>query len=306
MRKNCADKGKSEKEITFTLDYEPPPAAECEVNMDYLSREGSPISKDLWEEIDSIVVNTARKALVGRKFLHLFGPLGVGTESIPVDDSEALEEVSEDGFIATKGRRFVEIPMIYDDFTLLSKDLENSRKFNYPIDLSKAAYAAENCARKEDKLIFCGNAKYGYDGLLTAPGVNKIVKKDWSVGENAFADIASGIELFTQNSIYGTYALIVSPDLYMQLQRIQPGTGLLELERIRSLLSGNIYFSTVLGNRKALLVCSDPRYIDLVIGQDLAAAYLEQKDLNHSFRILESLLLRIKKKQAVTVFEESK
>lgn len=274
--------------------------------MSYLSRESSPLSEQLWEKIDNTVVKTARKALTGRKFLPIFGPLGIGTESVPIDDSDALEEVMDEGFITTKGRKYVEIPTIYDDFTLYAKDLENSKKFGYPVDLTKAAYSAENCARKEDKLIFFGNAKYGYEGLLTASGTNKIIKKDWSVGENAFSDITSAIALFTQKGIYGSYSLILSPDLYMQLQRIQQGTGLLEIERISKLFDGNVFFSTVLGTGKAVLVCSDPRYMDLVIGQDLATAYLEQVDLNHRFRVTESLLLRIKRKQAVTIFEESK
>lgn len=271
--------------------------------MSYLSREGAPISESLWEQIDNTIIDTARKTLVGRRFLHIFGPLGIGADSIKIDDTEALDEVYDDGFITTKGRKYVEIPMIYEDFTLLSRDLENSKKLGYPINLSKVAYAAESCARKEDRLIFLGNAKYGYEGLLTASGANKMKKSDWSTGENAFSDLVSALQLFTNLGIYGTYSLILSPDLYTQLQRIQPGTGILEIDRIRKLLNGNVFFSPILGTNKAALVCSDPRYMDLVIGQDLATAYLEQKDLNHCFRTLESILLRIKRKQAVTLFE---
>jgi len=273
--------------------------------MSYLSRDGSPLSEQLWEEIDQIVVQTARNVLVGRKFLHIFGPLGIGTASVPVDDIELIEEVFDDGIMTTKGRKHVEIPMIYDDFTLYAKDLENSKKLGYPIDLSKAAYSAESCARKEDKFIFYGNTKYGYEGLLTASGTNKLEKSDWSLGENAFSDIASAIALFSQKGIYGPYSLILSPDLYFQLQRIQPGTGVLEIERISKLLNGNVFLSTVLGTETALIVCSDPRYMDLVIGQDLATAYLEQVNLNHNFRILETILLRIKRKEAITIFEKS-
>ncbi len=271
--------------------------------MSYLSRESSALSAKLWEQIDKTVINTARTALTCRRFLPIYGPLGIGTESINIDDSESLDEIFDEGFITTKGRKYVEIPTIYDDFTLLSRDLENSQKFGYPVDLSKAAYSAEACSGKEDRLIFFGNTAKGYEGLLTASGINKIKKSDWSLGENAFSDIASALELFTAKGIYGTYALAVSPDLYMQLQRIQQGTGLLEIDRLNKLLNGNVFTSWVLGTKKAVLVCPDSRNMDLVIGQDLAAAYLEQKELNHSFRVLESVLLRIKRKQAVTVFE---
>ncbi len=271
--------------------------------MSYLSRENSSVSTELWEQIDSAVVTAARNVLTGRRFLHVFGPLGIGTESIHIDDFDSVDEIAKDGLITTKGRKYVEIPTVYEDFTLLAKDLENSKKFNYPVDLSKAVHAAEACARKEDRLIFFGNEENGYEGVLTALGINKIKKTDWASGENAFTDIASAIELLTAKGIYGTYALAVSPDLYLQMQRIQQGTGLLEIDRISKLLNGKIFNSPVLGTGKAVLVCSEPENMDLVIGQDLATAYLEQKELNHSFRVLETVLLRIKRKQAVVVLE---
>lgn len=271
--------------------------------MSYLSRESSPLSEELWKQIDSAVVKAARNILTGRRFLHIFGPLGIGTQNIAIDDADAVKEVEKDGLITTQGRKFVEIPTVYDDFTLLAKDLESAKKAGFPADLSQAEKAAEACALKEDHLIFFGNAELGYDGLLTAPGTKKIAKKDWSADENAFTDIATGIAYLVENSIYGTYALAVSPDLYMQAQRLQPGTGLLEIDRVAKLVNGRLYQSPVLGRGKAVLVGSDEKNMDLAIGQDMAAAYLEQKDLNHVFRVLETVLLRIKRKQAIVIFE---
>jgi uncharacterized linocin/CFP29 family protein len=271
--------------------------------MDYLSREGAPVSPELWEKIDAAVVKSARILLTGRRFLHIFGPLGIGASSIQIDDADAFDEVSKDGFVTIKGRRYVEIPTIYDDFMLLGKELEHNEKSGYPVDLSRAMDSSQALALKEDKLIFFGNSENGYEGLLTASGTNTLKKKDWSVGENAFSDVAAAIELLTSKAIYGTYALAVSPDLYMQMQRLQEGTGLLEIDRVSKLVDGNIFKTPALGKGKAVLVCSDPRNMDLVIGQDISTGYLEQKDFNHSFRILETVLLRIKRKQAIVVFE---
>jgi len=127
--------------------------------MNYLAREGSPASVELWKKIDSSVVKAASNVLSGRRFLHIFGPLGIGTESIHIDDAEEVDETSKDGFITTKGRKYVEIPTIYNDFTLLARDIEASEKSGHPIDLSKAMASAEACAIKEDKLIFFGNKK---------------------------------------------------------------------------------------------------------------------------------------------------
>ncbi len=271
--------------------------------MSYLSREAAPLPEGLWEQIDAAVVKAARRVLVGRRFLHVFGPLGIGVEAVAVDDADAVQEVETDGLITTSGRKFMEIPAIFEDFTLLARDLESAEKSGLPIDFSKASKAAEACALKEDKLIFFGSKALGYDGLLTAPGAEKIAKKDWSTGENAFADIAAGISSLAQKGFYGTYTLVMSPDLYMQLQRLQPGTGLLEIDRVAKMLNGHVYPARALGQGKAVLAASDEENMDLVIGQDMATAYLEQKELNHSFRVLETILPRLKRKQAIVVFE---
>lgn len=271
--------------------------------MSYLSRDAAPFSDKLWEQIDSAVVSCARHVLTGRRFLPLFGPLGIGVDSIAVDDTETVNEVISDGFITTKGRKHVEIPTLFEDFLLLAKDIESSAKSGFPVNLSKAMSAAEACALKEDQFLFWGNSALGYDGIMTASGIGKLKKTDWSAGENAFSDIAAAVGMLIGNSIYGSYTLVLSTDLYMQLQRLQPGTGLLEIDRISKLLSGHILKTPVLGKGKAVLLCPDQRNMDLVIGQDMAAAYLEQKDLNHSFRILETILLRIKRNKAIVVFE---
>ncbi|HOP72246.1 family 1 encapsulin nanocompartment shell protein [Thermoclostridium caenicola] len=271
--------------------------------MDFLSREASPLSEALWKQIDSTVVGAATRVLIGRRFLKLFGPLGIGVQHISVDDADHVEQVAQDGLITTRGRKVLEIPMIYDDFLLYARDLEAADRSGFPVDLSKAAAAAEACALKEDKLIFFGDNRVGYDGLLTVPGANKIERKDWSTGENAFSDIAAALELLTEKGIYGPYALALSPDLYMQMQRIQPGTGLLEIDRVSKLVGGHVFKSPVLGKGKAVLVASDERNMDLVVGQDMATAYLEQTELNHRLRVLETVLLRIKRSQAIVVFE---
>ena len=271
--------------------------------MDYLSRDSAPLSNELWEQIDKTVVDTAGKVLHGRRFIPLFGPLGIGVNTITVDDTDKLAEVSKHGLMMTSGRRFLEIPTLYEDFVLSARDLESAVHAGYPIDLTRVVTAAENCALKEDKLIFFGDTDFGIDGLFSGSGTSKIKKTDWTVGENAFTNIAAAINLLVEKGIYGAYSLAVSPDLYLQMQRLQPGTGLLEIDRVKKLLEKRIYSTPVLGKNKAVLVCSDSRNIDLVIGQDIKTAYLEQTELNHKFRILETMLLRIKRAQSIVVFE---
>ena len=115
--------------------------------------------------------------------------------------------------------------------------------------------------------------------------------------------MAHGIAHLASNGFLGRYALILSPEIYLQLQRIQPGINMLELERIAKLVDSRIYSAGAFGAGKAVLVCAEPQYMDLAVGADLSVAYLELKDLNHSLRILETVALRVKEPNAIVRFE---
>ena len=269
--------------------------------MSYLARETSDFSEAFWTELDTVVVTAAKRILTGRRFLHLFGPLGIGVDNVAVDDADTLDEHAEAGVRITVGRKYIQIPMIYDDFTLFARDLASSKQSGFPLDFSKAAASATACAFKEEQMIYFGHQALGYTGLMTAKGANKLAIKDWSKGENAFSDVSAAMEILMSKGIYGTYSLVISPDLYLQMQRLQAGTGLLEAERVAILVGGQLYQSPILGKGKAVLVCSEAANMDLVVGQDMATAYLEQTELNHSFRILETAFPRIKKEQAIVV-----
>ena len=47
------------------------------------------------------------KVLVGRRFLHIYGPLGAGVQSINIDDTTELAETEGD-LVQIKGRKFPE------------------------------------------------------------------------------------------------------------------------------------------------------------------------------------------------------
>jgi uncharacterized linocin/CFP29 family protein len=141
--------------------------------MDFLSREGAPISAELWAKIDEQVTSMAKKVLVGRRFLQIYGPLGAGVQSINIDDTRELAEAEGD-LVQIKGRKFEQIPLINQDFSLLWRDLELSEKTGMPVDLSSALQASALLSKKEDELIFKGNKEAGYEGLLTAEGITKM------------------------------------------------------------------------------------------------------------------------------------
>lgn len=278
--------------------------------MEFLLRDDAPFSEEQWNRIDEIVVKTARQILTARKFINIYGPLGVGVQSINVDDFGEGGQGETDFFgdndctpLKARGRRFSEIPLVYKDFILPCRDVETSKQIGLPLDLSSVAGAAAACAKREDELIFFGNDVSGCEGLLNASDLHKIEMSNWREGENSFSDVAKGLEVLITKGFAGRFALAVSPDLYMQMQRIQPNTGMLEIDRVKKLVDGNLYQTPVLGNNKAVLVCSEAQNVDLVVGQDFITAYLGPEKLNHALRVMETILLRIKRKDSIIVFE---
>lgn len=270
--------------------------------MDYLARNDAPISADLWEKIDSTVIENAKQHMVCRRFLSLYGPLGAGASFVAVDTEEKDEELA-DNMGRVTGRHLAELPQLYQDFAILWRDIAEADKTGHPLDLAAAASAAQKSAKQEDDLILFGNKKLGAEGLFTAENAKKLKRGDWSTGENAFQDVAHGIAYMSSNSMLGRYALIASPEVYLQLQRLQPNVGLLELDRIKKLVGDRVYPAGTYGLGKAALVCAEPQYMDLAVGLDLSVGYLEQKDFNHYFRITETVALRIKNPKAIVQFE---
>ena len=271
--------------------------------MDYLARGSAPFTPEVWADIDAAVIDTAKRHMVCRRFLSLYGPLGAGVSTVNVDSAAKAEEVLEGGFSRISGRRVVSLPQLQEDFTLLWRDIEEAGKNGLPLDLSAAMAAAQRAAKREDDLVLFGNKALGTEGLLNAAGAFKIKRGDWKQGEDAYRDVAHGIAHLSGSNLLGRYALVLSPDVYLDLQRLVPDVGLIELDRISKLVNGRVYATGAFGANKAVLVCAEPQYMDLAVGADLGVGYLELKDLNHSFRILETVALRIKEPNAIVTFE---
>lgn len=277
---------------------------------DYLQRDQAPLDIQQWAALDQTVIRTAQAMLVARRFITLVGPFGPGVEALPHDlvagtgnGQVDLLGNQEDQAIAIDRRRFLPLPLLYKDFWVHWRDLEASRVMGVPLDLGKAAAAAAATAQAEDRLVFDGQADLGLPGLRTIEGRQSAAMGDWATGGRAFADVVEGVRVLTQAGFTGPYALAVSPRLYADLNRIFDDSGVLELEQVEKLARRGVYPTAVLPEPTALLVDSGAQNMDLAVGLDLSAAYVESSNLNHRFRVLESLVLRIRRPAAICAFE---
>lgn len=269
---------------------------------DYLGRDGAPFSADLWQQIDGAVIESAKETLVGRRFLTLKGPMGPGAGVVSIDRL-TYEEKDEDGFAVINGRQLVQLPQLYEDFWLYWRDLEYTDGSGMDANVTAARMAAQNLALHEDRMVLYGIPSLGVEGLANAKGANTMKRGDWSQGEGAYADVAQAMATLLGKGRIGRLRLLVSPDVLVQLERLQPGTGVLESQRIEKLLGGKILMSVSLQPKTALLVSAQPQYMDLAVGQDIRTAYTEAVDLNHHLRVLETAVVRVKAPDAIVVFQ---
>ena len=166
-----------------------------------------------------------------------------------------------------------------------------------------AAAAAVACAQAEVHLVFNGDPALGLPGLRNVDGRQTAPMGDWGRVGQAFAAVVDGVRLLTAQSFPGPYALVVSPQLYAQLNRIFGNTGVLELEQVEKLARRGVYPSSVLPEPSALLLDSGAQNMDLAVAFDLSVAFVESTNLNYRFRVLESLVLRIHRPGAICMFE---
>jgi len=279
---------------------------------DYLMRDDAPLSAEEWEQLDQLVVEVARTLLVGRRFISLTGPLGAGTLNVPVASVSSAQACLHDeagcgctggNVIQVTGRKFLPLPIIHQDFRLAWRDMEASRQVEQPLELGPAAAASAACAIAEDKLIFHGHPEHGYEGLLNAAGRHTVPLGDWDKVGAAFAHVVAATETLVADGFYGPFACVLSPALYARTQRVARDIGRLESELIKDVAEGGLFRSPVLAGNQGLVVALGAHNLDLAVAQDLITAYLGPENMDHNFRVLESLVLRLKRPGAICVLE---
>jgi len=277
--------------------------------MSHLMRDDAPLTGSEWRRIDDAVVTAARRNLIGRRFIPIFGPLGPGTESVQFGRFSARSRGSvslsghSDAGPAIYDESFCQpLPMLYGDFVLYWRNIEWSRMMGAPLDTGAVTDAVVALAQLEDDLIFNGNADLGLEGIFNASGRNTIALGDWEQGKRAFDDVVAAVSTLTDAGHTRPYVLVLSPKLFGLAHRIFDNTGVLEIKQIKGVLGGGVYPSPAVKD-KAAVISLGAENMDLAIGQDMVTAYLTAEYMNHIFRVMETITLRIKRADAICTLE---
>jgi len=278
--------------------------------MDILDRNAAPLTENEWSRIDEAVVSTARRMLVGRKVIEVLGPLGSGVYSIPYSifsgkSATGIDMVGEeDSFVVEPtSRATINLPMLYKDFKIMWRDVEADRHLGLPLDVSTAAVAGNYVAVQEDNLIFNGNKELGYEGLFTAKGRQEVKIGNWDETGTALADVVKAVGALSEAGHYGPYSMVVSPKLFGRMVRVYGNTGMLELDQVKALVSGGVYYSNVISGSKAVVVATGGHNLNLAVGQDMVTSYMGPTNMNHIFRVLETTALLVRRPDAICTIE---
>jgi uncharacterized linocin/CFP29 family protein len=279
---------------------------------DYTMRGDAPLSDSEWEALDGVVVKTAKTLLVGRRFVELTGPLGAGTLAVPVfgvcagegecacDEGECecgcAEGECDCDAVHTTGPTLLSLWSIQQDFLLSWRAVEANRKMGMGLELGPAAAAAAAVAHQEDGLLF--------DVLLTAEGRNTVALMDWDEPGGPLENVVAATQALVSAGFYGPYAVVLSPALYAKTQRVSHGMGRIVGKLIADVAEGGVLRSPTLQPDEGLVLSLGAHNMDLVVGQDMTTAYLGNEGLDHRYRVMESLVLRIKRPGAICTFEK--
>jgi uncharacterized linocin/CFP29 family protein len=143
------------------------------------------------------------------------------------------------------------------------------------------------------------------EGIMNTSGILTATLTSWDRPGSAVEDIGKALALFGEKNIAPPYKLFVSPRRYVKLLKVHERTGVMELERIRRMVS-NVVILPQLPDDTALLIATSPEYIDIVVGKDATIQYIGPENGNHLFYINENITVRIKKPESIIVLKEEK
>ncbi|MEZ6189295.1 MAG: family 1 encapsulin nanocompartment shell protein [Planctomycetota bacterium] len=271
---------------------------------------GNPLSPEQFAHVQAEIVREARRTLVARRFIGIFGPLGAGIESVSLehygpDKNAELDLIGREDPdpIVPLTETYVRIPILFKDFVIHWRDVELSRKLGAPLDASRAIRAAHFVADREDELIFQGDQQRQISGLLNAEGRNTIQRGDWSQYGQAYNDVVNATELLLEHNHHRPFALAVSARDYARLVRQREGQFAPELDAILRLCDDGVYTSPSIPDGKSVLVSTGDQNFDIALSEDLSVTFLGERDQDYPFRVYECLVLRIKRPKAICTIE---
>lgn len=234
-----------------------------------------------------------------RKFRHYIPVtyVGRGVENVLVEVVDTTGDV-----IKTKHLKYLPMHEISVEFNVKVRTLDYLSKAGLELELPTASNAAVKLALQEDSFVLEGKADLGIPGLLTCEGSLKTPVSDWSEPGSAVEEVAKAVKAMLNEGVAPPYVLFLSPGRYSKLLRYHERAGVLELGRVKALVSDVVQIPQ-LSDDVAVIVSTNKHYIDLVVAADTVVDYIGPEADEHKYRVWETLTLRVKNPKAINVLK---
>ena len=126
---------------------------------------------------------------------------------------------------------------------------------------------------------------------------------NWDEPGSALADAVKAVSALSEAGHYGPYAMVVSPLLFGRMVRVYGNTGMLELDQVKALITGGVYYSNTISGNKAVVLATGGHNVNLAVGQDMTTSYMGAANMNHTFRVLETVALLVRRPDAICTIE---
>jgi len=265
----------------------------------HLHRGDAPFGDDVWKRIDNTVVNVAKSQLTGRRLLELEGPYGLGVKALSGKEKSLTQEAE----VQLGHAEYFPLLTIRAPFTIPIRDIASFEKTGVPFDILNVSEAVAACADLEDQIVFSGSKEAGLNGLMNFPGCASLKLKSWESVGTASDDMISAVTKLDEAGFHGPYALALAPKLYNVLFRRYPQGNTVEMDHIKSLITGGLIKGPAL-KAGGVLVAAGARFASIALGQDLMAGFIGPSGGDYEFTLSETLTLIVRQPGAVCILKQ--
>lgn len=212
--------------------------------------------------------------------------VGRGIDAVPV------EEVSSDP-LKPQRRYVIQLKEISQVFAISQASLDHA-KLSGTLDISPALMAVTKlCMEEEREFLSVIKEKAGRVERISS----------WDEPGSAVSEVAAALSVMIGEGLPQPYLLFVSPSRYAKLISVHERTGVMELQRLKALVS-DVVALPVLEDNEALLISSNPQVLELVIGADTELDYIGPEDGVHLFRLWETIATRVRSPGGIALLKQ--
>ena len=263
--------------------------------MDILRKSFAPVSDEAWNFINDEAKSILSSALSARRFVGVDGPKGIDFASVPVGELEIPAKQAK-GDVQYGVHKIMPLIEARIPFSLDIWELDNLARGSEDVDIDSLHKAAGKIAAFEENAIYHGFSKANIKGLAES-SEHPVMKID-SV-DNMVKVLTKAMFIFKNEGIEGSFNLVVSEDLYAEINAQIKGYPL--KKHIQEVIGGRIIVTDKIEG--ALLLSDDAEAFKLTIGQDLSIGYEahDQKKVNLYFT--ESFTFQVLDPAAIIVLK---